>query len=92
MAERITLTGSQAAAATSAGAATSLGGARCVQVYHSTGTTARLITVQKVDETVVGTYTSHTGGDVVYIEKAPDEEIFAAHAEIFFTPVLYHNA
>ena len=92
MAERITLTAAQSAAPTSAGTATTLGGATCVQVYHSTGTTARLVTVQKADETVVGTFTSHTGGNITYIEKAHDEEIWAAHAEIFFTPVLYHNA
>ena len=81
------LTGAQAAAATSADAATTLSGARGVYCYQS-GTTARLITVQNVDESVVGTITLPAAvGSQLFISKAANEEIFAAHAEVLFTPI-----
>jgi hypothetical protein len=80
----------QAAAATGAGTATNMSSARVVQCYQS-GTTARLITVQDNStgsDVVVGTLTLPAAvGSVLYIRKDPAYEIFAAHAEVFFTPV-----
>ena len=83
------LEGAQADAADSAGAATTLSGARGVYCYQS-GASARLITVQdnsSGSDVVVGTITIPAGaGAQLYLSKHAHEEIFAASTDIKFTP------
>ena len=83
------LEGAQAAAAVNAGAATTLSEARGVYCYQS-GSTARLITVQDPSsgsDVVVGTITlPAAAGSQLYLAKNSHEEIFAANAEVLFTP------
>ena len=82
----IKVVGTEAAAPTSTGAGTNLGNATMIRCYNSGGTD-RLITVQLADNTLIGTFTLKTK-EVEYVDKDITDHMWAAHAEILFTPVV----
>ena len=79
------LKGTQAAAPTGSGTATTLSKATCVRVFNS-GSTVRLVTLEESCGTDIGTM-SVAGGATEYLEKDPTDQIFAAHAEILLASV-----
>ena len=74
------LKGTQAACATTTGAASTFGSATVVRLVNSTAA-AHLITLEQTDGTDIGTCTI-AGGDTVFIKKSPTDKIFAANAGV----------
>ena len=83
----IKVIGTEQAAPTSSGAGTNLGNASMIRCYNSGGTD-RLITVETASGNAdIGTFTLKTK-EVEYVDKNITDHMWAAHAEILFTPVV----
>ena len=82
----IKVVGTEVAAPTSTGAGTNLGNATMVRCFNSGGTD-RLITVQLADNTLIGRFTLRQY-TVEYVDKNITDHMWAAHADILFTPVV----
>lgn len=76
----IKLKGTQAACATTTGAASTFGSATCVRLIN-TGVAAHLVTLEQTDGTDIGTITIAVG-ESVYLKKNPTDQIFAANAGV----------
>ena len=79
--------GAEAACGTSVGAASTFGDSTDVRLFNS-GSTNRLLTVADADDNTIGTMTL-ADGEVTFIRKDKTDQIFAAHAEILGTPVIW---
>lgn len=82
------LLGTQAACGTTTGAASTFGDAGAVRLFNS-GSTIRLITLEKADGTDIGTV-SLAGGASITLRKGKTDKIFAASAEILGVGVGFH--
>ena len=76
----IVLQGTQAACGTTTGAASTFGDASAVRLFNS-GTTIRLITLEKTDGTDIGTISLNAKAEIT-LRKSPSDKIFAASAEV----------
>jgi hypothetical protein len=79
--------GAEAACGTSVGAASTFGDSTDVRLFNS-GSTNRLVTIANSADTTIGTCTL-ADGEVTFIKKDKTDQIFAAHAEILGTPVIW---
>lgn len=70
--------GTEIAAPTTAGTGSNVGSALRVRVCNSDASTAHLLTIQKADETVIGTMTL-APGEVVVVVKGATDELFAGN-------------
>ena len=81
------LKGAETACGTNVGAASTFQDSTDVRLFNS-GSTNRLLTVADADDTTIGTMTL-ADGEVTFIRKDKTDQIFAAHAEILGTPVIW---
>ena len=81
------LKGAEAACGTSVGAASTFEDSTDVRLFNS-GSTNRVLTVADASDNTIGTMTL-AGGEVTFIRKDKTDQIFAAHAEILGTPVVW---
>tara|TARA_R100001443_G_scaffold102606_1_gene110826 strand:- start:6725 stop:6988 length:264 start_codon:yes stop_codon:yes gene_type:complete len=81
--------GSEAACGTSVGAASTFQNAMDVRLVND-GSTNRLVTVANSADTTLATFTL-AAGEVSIIRKNPDDQIFAANAEVKGAPVVTEN-
>ena len=81
------LKGAEAACGTSVGAASTFQDSTDVRLFNS-GSTNRLLTVADADDNTNETMTL-ADGEVTFIRKDKTDQIFAAHAEILGTPVIW---
>ena len=81
------LKGAEAACGTSVGAASTFEDSTDVRLFNS-GSTNRLLTVADASDNTIGTMTL-ADGEVTFIRKDKTDQIFAAHAEILGTPVVW---
>ena len=81
------LKGAEAACGTSVGAASTFEDSRDVRLFNS-GSTNRVLTVADASDNTIGTMTL-ADGEVTFIRKDKTDQIFAAHAEILGTPVVW---
>jgi len=81
--------GSEAACGTSVGAASTFLNAMDVRLVND-GSTNRLVTVANSADVTLATFTL-AAGEVSIIRKNPDDQIFAAHAEVKGAPVVTEN-
>jgi len=79
--------GTEAACGTSVGAASTFQDSTDVRLFNS-GSTNRLLTIANASDTTIGTMTL-ADGEVTFIRKDKTDQIFAAHAEILATPVIW---
>jgi hypothetical protein len=86
---KLKLKGTEADATTTSGAASNVGSATLVRVTNS-GSTARLVTLEEAGGTDIGTFTL-SGGATEYVDKAPTDKIFAAHADIKLVSVAFYS-
>jgi len=81
------LKGAEAACGTSVGAASTFEDSTDVRLFNS-GSTNRVLTVADASDNTIGTMTL-ADGEVTFIRKDKTDQIFAAHAEILGTPVIW---
>tara|TARA_R100001443_G_C3215329_1_gene144521 strand:- start:73 stop:333 length:261 start_codon:yes stop_codon:yes gene_type:complete len=81
------LKGAEAACGTSVGAASTFEDSTDVRLFNS-GSTNRVLTVADASDNTIGTMTL-ADGEVTFIRKDKTDQIFAAHAEILGTPVVW---
>ena len=81
--------GSEAACGTSVGAASTFQNAMDVRLVNN-GSTNRLVTIANSSDTTLATFTL-AAGEVSIVRKNPDDQIFAAHAEVLGAPVVTEN-
>jgi|TARA_R110002074_G_scaffold250166_1_gene421908 hypothetical protein len=74
------LKGTQAACATTTGAASTFGSATVVRLINGT-TAAHLVTLEQTDGTDIGTVTI-AAGESILLKKFPTDQIFAANAGV----------
>ena len=83
------LLGAQAACGTNVGGASTFSGAPNVRLFNS-GSSIRLITVANSADATLATV-SLAGGEVIVLKKSPDDQVFAAHAEILGVGCITEN-
>ena len=81
------LKGAEAACGTSVGAASTFEDSTDVRLFNS-GSTNRVLTVADASDNTIGSMTL-ADGEVTFIRKDKTDQIFAAHAEILGTPVVW---
>ena len=81
------LKGAEAACGTSVGAASTFEDSTDVRLFNS-GSTNRVLTVADASDNTIGTMTL-ADGEVTFIRKDKTDQVFAAHAEILGTPVVW---
>jgi hypothetical protein len=86
---KLKLKGSEAAAGVSTTNGSNVGSATLVRV-HNSGTTERLVSLETSANVLIGTFTIG-GGASEFLDKAPLDEIFAAHAEVLLVKVAYYS-
>ena len=81
------LIGAEAACGTNVGGASTFGNSEHVRLVNS-GATNRVVTVADAADATLGTFTL-ADGEVTFIRKDPTDQIFAAHAEVLGTPIIF---
>lgn len=79
--------GTETACGTTVGAASTFNDSTDVRLFNS-GSTNRLLTVADSSDTTIGTMTL-ADGEVTFIRKDKTDQIFAAHAEILGTAIVW---
>ena len=81
------LMAAEVACGTSVGAASTFENAVYVRLVNS-GATARLVTVAKAADVTLASITI-APGEVTFLTKDQDHQIFAAHAEVLGVPIIW---